>query len=177
MKLTSRKERWGEQKTPYTDLTTYVRKRKSSERRQRPTSAFSSFLFTGRRRSVRRIEEEGDGYFVDRFGPADWIPPMALVLVSIADLILTSAWLHGGGTEANPFMAWLAGVGGLWFALVKIAVTLIAAGFFLLHSRFRSARLAIGVLIFLYACLLAFHGYNYGLSGTNPAEAVAMLVR
>jgi hypothetical protein len=164
-------------KTPYADLTAYAKKRKAGERRQRPTSLFSRFLFTGRRRAIRRVEEEGQGYYVDRFSPADWIPPAALLLVSVADLILTSAWLKAGGTEANPLMAWLAGQGGIWFALVKIAVTLVAAGFFLLHARFRRARLAIGSLIVLYSCLLAYHGYNFGASGVDPASAVAHLAR
>lgn len=168
---------YSQQKTPFADLTTFAKKRKTGERRQRPTSLFSRYLFTGRRRAMRRVEEEGDGYYVDRFSPADWIPPVALLLVSVADLVLTSAWLNAGGTEANPLMAWLTGKGGIWFAGVKIAVTLFAAVFFLLHARFRYARLAIGALIFLYACLLAYHGYNFGLSGMSPAEAVAQMGR
>lgn len=167
------KEQW----TPHADLSLHVKKRKHGERRQRPTSLFSRYLFRGRRRAVRRDEEVGAGYYVDRFNLADWVPPVALLLVSIADLVLTSAWLNAGGGEANPLMAWLAGKGGLWFALVKISVTLFAAGFFLLHTRFRLARLAIGSLLFLYACLLAYHGYNYGLSGVDPVTAVAQLAR
>ncbi len=172
-KRSTPKEQW----TPYADLTSNGHKRKTGERRKRPTSLFSRYLFTGRRRAMRRVEEEGDGFYVDRFSAADWIPPAALMLVSIADLVLTAAWLNAGGSEANPLMAWLAGRSGLWFALVKISVTLFAAGFFLLHSRFHRARLAIGSLIFLYACLLAYHGYNYGLAGVDPATAVAQLGR
>jgi len=168
-----RKEQW----TPHADLSPHAKQRKHGERRQRPTSLFSRYLFRGRRRAVRRVEEVGAGYYVDRFNVADWVPPVALMLVSITDLVLTSAWLAAGGGEANPLMAWLAGRSGFWFALVKIGVTLFAAGFFLLHTRFRLARLAIGGLLFLYACLLAYHGYNYGLSGVDPITAVAQLAR
>jgi len=166
-----------DQRTPYADLTVYNKKRKAGDRRQRPTSLFSRYLFRGRRRGIRRVEEEGDGYYVDRFGLADWIPPVALLLVSVADLLLTAAWLNAGGTEGNVIMAWLVGKGGVWFALVKIVFTLFAAGFFLLHSRFRSARFALGSLIVLYGCLLAYHGYNFGRSGLDAAEALVSLVR
>lgn len=155
-----KKETWSDQRTPFSDLTTYAKKRKSGERRQRPTSPFTGFLFTGRRRAVQRVEEQGNGYFVDRFGPADWIPPVALIVVTVADLILTSAWLPASG---------------IWFTLVKLSVSLFAAAFFLLHSRFRRARLAIGILIFLYSCLLAYHGYNLGLADIDPVVAVAAL--
>lgn len=146
------------QKSPYSDLTPYAKKRKGGERRSRPTPLFSRFLFTGRRRAARRVEKEGAGYYVDRFSLADWIPPVALLLVAVADLVLSLVWL-----------------GGIRFEIVKLGVALIAAAFFLLHARFRSARQAAGVLILLYLCMLAYHGYHLGLLGAGPAGPVAAL--
>jgi hypothetical protein len=151
--------------------------RKSSDRRSGRTPLFSRYLFRGRRRDMRRAEETGAGYYVDRFTFWDSLPAIALVALSIADLILTAAWLRSGGEEANPAMAWLIARGGFWFSLVKIGLTLFAAAFFLTHARFARARAAAGAMIVLYTGLLIYHSWLFGQAGVDMGGAVARLVR
>ncbi len=151
--------------------------RKRADRRSRPTPLLSRFTFRGRRREVRRTEEAGAGHYVDRFTFWDWLPALALVALSITDLILTAAWVRSGGAEANPAMAWLIARGGLWFTLVKICLTLFAAAFFLTHARYVRARYVAGALITLYSGLLIYHSWLFGHVGVDLGGAVAQLLR
>ena len=165
------------QQNAFVDLTGYVKKRKSSDRRRGPTKLGFRYLFTGRRRELRRAEEVGDGYYVDRFSLRDVIPPIALILFALADLVLTALWYRSGGAETHTALAWLAGNGGAWFSIAKCVLVLLAAGFFLVHARFRIARVGLGILLCLSVCLIAYHGYNLGRVGVDPGAEIVMLFR
>jgi hypothetical protein len=48
-----------------------------------------------------------------------------LVIAQIADLMTTNAFLHRGGTEANPVMAWVQHEMGSAWAIPKLGISLL----------------------------------------------------
>ena len=110
----------------------------------------------GRRRGARRAGEAHD-YYVDRYAPREWVLASGVVLLSLADLLLTLVYLSLGGEEANPLMERVLAHGRTTFVLVKMSVTVAGSAILLVHVRFRRIRGVLATLLVLYALLLAFH--------------------
>jgi Domain of unknown function (DUF5658) len=118
---------------------------------------FSRYWIAGRRRGGRR-DGESMRIYIDRYSLTEWSLVLALLLLSTVDLALTFAHLAGGGTEANPLMAWiLHATGRLGFATAKILLTGSAALVLLLHVRFQLARHALKFLVTTYLLVMAWH--------------------
>jgi hypothetical protein len=118
----------------------------------------SRFLFRGRRRGGRR-EAERQRIYVDRPGP--WMVAAFIIVVglSILDAGFTLYELKLGATEANPVMRAALHLGDPAFVLIKTGVTILAAGFLMLHKNWRLGRLCMAAALFGYASLTIYHLY------------------
>ncbi|GJM22059.1 MAG: hypothetical protein DHS20C15_19740 [Planctomycetota bacterium] len=140
-------------------------RRLGPDRRQRPTRMLSRYWLRGRRRGVRRGTDK-QYIYVDRYTKAEWIYVIGIVLMSLADLLLTLNYLANGGEEANPFMRWTIEWGGtLGFAGVKMFLTVAGALFLLIHARFRRVRFFMMVLFGGYVALMLYHSYLLARTG------------
>jgi len=123
-----------------------------TERRRRPTPFFSRYWWTGRRR-------EGRDTYVDRYTRAEVAVVALILLLALADLVLTIVYLERGGEEANPVMQVALEGGYLWFAVVKMGVTAAGVLFVLAHIRFGRVRYFLLLLLVLSIALLGYHVY------------------
>lgn len=112
----------------------------------------SRYWLRGRRR-------EGENAYVDRYRRTEWALVAAIFLLQVADLVLTIAYLHQGGEEANPIMGFVLRGGYLWFAIVKLAVAGYGLAFVLLHIRWRVTRPLLVFLLAASVALVAYHLY------------------
>ena len=128
------------------------------DRRRRPTSMFSRWLFRGRRRGGRR-DGERDRIYVDR--PGGWVIAAFVVVVglSILDAGFTLYLLKRGATEANPIMRAALNLGDSAFVLIKTAVTVLAAGFLMLHKNWPLGRVCLACALVGYSALTLYHLY------------------
>ncbi len=129
------------------------------DRRQRPTPALSRYWLRGGRRAGRR-DDELQCIYVDRYSPLEASLFVALVTLSLTDLILTLVHVNAGGAEANPVMAWFLAQGGApGFSVAKLILTLGGALVLLVHIRFPGVRRILTGLVGVYLALIIYHGY------------------
>jgi hypothetical protein len=134
-------------------------KRQGPDRRQRATPMFSRYWLRGRRRGTRRGSDKTQVY-VDRYTRMEWTLVAGIMLMSLADLVFTLAYLQRGGGEANPLMRWALEWGGeSFFAFLKMLLTTAGALFLLLHARFRRVRAAMILLFTGYVLLMLYHSF------------------
>ena len=128
------------------------------DRRKRATPMFSPFLFRGRRRAGRR-EGEMEKVYVDRPGP--WVLAAfgLIVGLSLLDATFTLYLLKRGATEANPVMRAALHLGDQAFVLIKTGVTVLAAGFLMVHKNWPLGRLCLAVALLGYSALTVYHLY------------------
>jgi hypothetical protein len=127
------------------------------DRRKKPTPVLSRHWLRGRRRGGRR-EGETEDIYVDRPSRREWLLFAAILGLAGLDGVWTLLHLERGVEEANPLMAWFLEVGGNpAFAAAKFGVTVVAAGFLLLHARFRTARRLMPWVVAVYTALVIVH--------------------
>ncbi len=91
------------------------------DRRRTTLRTFLQGGFTPRRRAGRRA---GEQYWI-----VDWhdahllVPAVAILLLNVADALLTLTLLTVGASEANPFIAFILDAHPKLFAAVKIGMT------------------------------------------------------
>ena len=132
--------------------------RQQPDRRRRPTAALSRFWLRGRRRDGRRVGETTRIY-VDRYTMREAGLFIALITLSLMDLVMTLAHLNAGGTEANPIMAWFVQhTGTVGFGVAKMSGTALGALLLLIHVRFKGVARILQLLVVGYLVLLVWHG-------------------
>jgi Domain of unknown function (DUF5658) len=130
------------------------------ERRNRPerrrTGGKSMFyaLFFTRRRDQRR--DEAIAYYTDWYGVPLFLLAVGIVLLCVADAFFTLQLISHGGTELNPFMAFLLDKGLYFFVGIKMALTVAAIIVLVMHQRFAFFR----SLRALHVLLITFIGYG-----------------
>jgi Domain of unknown function (DUF5658) len=98
---------------------------------------------------------------VDWHGP-HWLGVVIVILLlSMADALLTLTLLEHGAREANPFMAPLVTGSGHWFAFWKVGLTTVGVLVLVLLSRYRLfGRVRVGALLYvvlaLYVTLVSY---------------------
>ena len=141
---------------PDLDSWPYVDRRKTPDRRNRPTAWWDSLL--GRRRRVRgRRKGESANIYVDIYDQRDLILTAAIFVLNVVDALMTLVFLEQGGQEANPVMALVLGYGVGAFIAEKcfgVALCVIALA---VHKTFKLARLASYVLLGAYGLLTLYH--------------------
>ena len=128
------------------------------DRRKRSTPMFSRFLFWGRRKGGRR-DGEREKVYVDR--PGGWVLAAFAIIVglSLLDATFTLYLLKQGATEANPVMRAALHLGDQAFVLIKTGVTVLAAGFLMVHKNWPLGRLCLAVALLGYSALTLYHLY------------------
>ncbi|MBD3334069.1 MAG: hypothetical protein GF355_00970 [Candidatus Eisenbacteria bacterium] len=131
-------------------------RRTRPDRRRRRTPAFSRYTLRGRRRAARRTEE-AVGLYVDRLAPGVAWAIVLIFLFHCLDAFLTLAHIERGGSEINPFMAFLIDAAPATFVAVKLGLA--AAGLFILglHQNFPHVRKGIGVLFVVFFGVVLYH--------------------
>jgi Domain of unknown function (DUF5658) len=141
-------------------------RRARNERRKTGLKSMIYAMFYSRRRETRRDGEEV-AYYTDWYSAPLFVLAVSVALLCVADAFFTLELIRRGGSELNPFMAFLLDKGLYLFVGVKMALTIGAIVLLVLHQRFsffRGVRAAhILLLTFLgYATLI---GYELTLLG------------
>lgn len=124
------------------------------ERRQTGLKSMIFALFYSRRRDTRR-DGEDVAYYTDWYSAPLFVLAIGVALLCVADAFFTLELIRHGGSELNPFMAYLLDQGLYLFVGIKMALTIGAIVLLVLHQRFsffRGVRAA-------HILLLAFIGY------------------
>jgi hypothetical protein len=131
-------------------------RRRGADRRTQSLRSLMAGHFNPRRRGPRRARD-GSLASTDWFAPKWLVVAVLILLLSIADALLTLTLMQHGALEANPVMALLVNGDTGSFAAVKIGLT--ASGVVLLTvvSRVRAfGRVPVGAV--LYAVLAGYAG-------------------
>jgi hypothetical protein len=134
------------------------------ERRRRPTRFWDAFVTPGRRSAFRRSGDlESAPYpIVERHGPSTGVLVVLVLLLTLADGVLTLLLLDLSCEEANPLMAYLVERGPLWFLGGKYLLTALGLAVFLVLKYYRlfGTRFRLGhfipILAALYVALLVY---------------------
>ena len=138
------------------------RERGQGDRRQRPTGPLDALRGGGRRQAPRRTEDRAGTYFVDRFNATTLAMIVGLLMLTIADGILTVELLDSHSEEVNPFMAYLLARSRHAFFVGKYVLTAAGLPFLLVFKNYRlfGTRFRVGFLfpafIGLYLTLLVY---------------------
>ncbi len=124
------------------------------ERRKIGLKSMLYAMFYSRRRETRR-DGEDIAYYTDWYSAPLFVLAVSVALLCVADAFFTLELIRRGGSELNPFMAYLLDKGLYLFVGVKMALTIGAVVLLVLHQRFsffRKVRAA-------HILLLTFFGY------------------
>lgn len=139
-------------------------RREAPDRRRRLIHALFVGGLTPRRRSHRRGGEIQQG--VHDLHDARWLGvAMLIMLLSVADAMLTLEVMHLGAVEMNPVMALFLENGSPAFAYMKVALTAIGVTVLTIMARIHAfGRVPVGLV--LYGILALYVGlivYEYWL--------------
>jgi len=109
-------------------------KRTRVDRRQRKTPLFSKYSLTGRRATRRRTEDRLTHFIPDRHSPKSFAVILVIIMLSIADAVLTLELISHGASELNPIMAYYLEHGPLVFFWMKYLLTFAAIILILFHE-------------------------------------------
>ncbi len=140
-----------------------VNRRARPDRRRTTWRTFTHGAVRARRRHSRRDADEH--HFLDWHEAYLLVPVVSILLLSVADALLTLKILSLGGSEVNPVMAWLLETNIRWFAVGKMAFTGFGVLVLVAVSRariFRVLRVA-NVLHWFFAAYVALIGYEWVL--------------
>lgn len=135
-----------------------VDRRKTTDRRGKPTGFWQSIISKGSRARGRR-KGENQNIYVDVFKRRDLILVLVILVLNILDAWFTLDYLQKGGTEANPVANRLLEAGDGWFVAAKCLMVALCLVFLVLHKTFRHVRTALLFLLSFYGVLLVYHIY------------------
>jgi len=127
---------------------THRERRRRSDRRRGVVRSLVVGSFKQRRRGPRRSHDIGIAS--TDWHDAQWLAVVLLILVlSVADALLTLTLLDRGALEANPVMDALLRSGGREFAGVKIGLTAVGVVLLTVLARFRAfGRLRVSTVLY-----------------------------
>ncbi len=141
-------------------------RRARNERRKTGLKSMIYAMFYSRRRETRRDGEEV-AYYTDWYSAPLFVLAVSVALLCVADAFFTLELIRRGGSELNPFMAFLLDKGLYLFVGVKMALTIGAIVLLVLHQRFSFFRRvrAAHVLLFTFLGYAVLIGYELTLLG------------
>lgn len=141
-----------------------TRRSNGGERRASIFHALWRGSFARRRRSPRRVTDRHP-VITDWFEPQWLATAIVILLLSIADALLTLTLVSRGATELNPLMRPLVSGSGQGFALWKLGLTALGVVVLTMLARFRVVGgLAVGSILYLVLCgYLLLVGYELWL--------------
>ena len=81
------------------------------------------YLFFGRRKEVRRNEDNQESYFLDHYSSRVFAIIIGIILLSLTDAMLTLYLIRNGAAEVNPVMEHFLRYGTLPFLASKYLLT------------------------------------------------------
>ena len=132
-------------------------RRSQPDRRQRPTTWWTSLRFHGRRHGARR-SGEGHNTYVDRPRRRVTVLVCIITVFSVLDALFTLLYINRGGGEANPVMVFAIQLGPTMFLLIKMGLTGLGVTILALHQNFRAGLRGLYGISCLYLLLLGYHG-------------------
>lgn len=132
-------------------------RRSQLDRRQRPSTWWTSLRFHGRRRGARRAGE-GHNTYVDRPTRRVTVLVYLITMFSVLDALFTLLYVNRGGGEANPLMDFAIQLGPTTFLLIKMGLTVLGVTMLALHQNFRAGLRGLYGISCLYILLLGYHG-------------------
>jgi hypothetical protein len=138
---------------------TFIDRRKTQDRRQKPTPGLSRHTVTGQRRHFRRREDQLKGGYVDRYSPRLFILLLLIVVLNILDAIFTSIILNGGGWEVNPVVRAAISTYGDEFWVWKFMIVSIAVVTLCLLSKVKGVKYLVAATAGLYAGIVTYEIY------------------
>jgi len=119
------------------------------------------YLFFGRRKGVRRDEDNRESYFLDHFSLRIFIVIIAIILLSLTDALLTLYLIRHGAAEVNPIMEHFLRYGPLPFLAAKYLLTtasivllLIYKNVYIFRTRIRAKYLFIVIFLIFASVVL-----------------------
>lgn len=113
-----------------------MERRSFQDRRRQPTPIFSRYTLWGRRRVLRRKEDQEKGGYVDRYGARLFFSLVLIVGLNILDSFFTMIILDCGGSELNPIVRSAIEVYGSDFWIWKFMIVSVNLVLLCIHSRF-----------------------------------------
>ncbi|MBZ0108064.1 MAG: DUF5658 family protein [Candidatus Scalindua rubra] len=95
----------------------------SSARRQDEGLPGLWYLFFGRRKGMRRHEDNQESYFLDHYSLRVFGIIISIILLSLTDAMLTLYLIRNGAAEVNPIMEHFLRYGTLPFLAAKYLLT------------------------------------------------------
>jgi hypothetical protein len=132
-------------------------RRKSGDRRQRPTKPLSRYMLFGRRRSIRRKDDRKTHLYVDLYGHYLLLSLLLIILLSVFDAYFTIFHVQKGAREINPIMNFLLGRGNIHFFTMKYILTVLGLFVLCIYKNLFIARTILIGIFFLYLTVLANH--------------------
>jgi hypothetical protein len=134
-----------------------IDRRSGDDRRGRFSIFPLSYLGPLRRKKGGR--REGDVGYVDIYDLRTWLMAISVILLSLADAIVTQLHLQlGSAREINPVMEFVIKYGGMpAFYGVKGLMTIIAVSIIMLHKEWTLGRYAARICLWTYILLSLYH--------------------
>ena len=105
--------------------TIFLSNRSGKDRRNRSGFNIRSFLFGGKRKTIRREEDKQRIFYLDHYSSWLFIIIVSILILCVVDAFLTLFLLNHGAYETNPVMAFFLKFGPLTFFISKYLLTTI----------------------------------------------------
>ena len=125
-------------------------RRSFRDRRSQPTPLLSRYTLWGRRKTLRRKEDQERGGYVDRYDSRLLFFIVLIVGLNVLDSLFTMIILDCGGWEINPIVCSAIEIYGDQFWVWKYLLVSFNLILLCLHSRFRHVNKAIMWITLLY---------------------------
>ena len=140
--------------------------RELADRRGRPTPMLSRYSLFGRRKDIRRDEDKGKHIYVDRYSARTLIFILAILLLGIADAILTLYHIENNqAKELNPIMDFFLRISPDIFFNVKYIVTALCLLILCLHKNLPIVRYLLAGVFVVYLIIIINHVYLFFVLG------------
>ena len=126
-------------------------RRDLEDRRKQPTPLLSQHTFFGRRKDIRRKNEQQKGGYVDYYSSGLFFLLVSIIGLNILDALLTMVNLEAKGSwEVNPIVRSVIQLYGDKFWVWKFAIVSFSVILLCLHSKFKRVKAIIVSVGFVY---------------------------
>ena len=135
-----------------------IERRSAQDRRKNTFNLFSRPFSSRRRRSLRRQADRRGFYLLDYYSPKIFYAVTLILLLSVADALLTLFLISAGAKELNPVMAYFLDIGPNVFMMAKYLITSTSVVIVVLLNYFliQRIRLQLGALLnYFVGCFFA----------------------
>jgi len=120
-------------------------KRHVSDRRQRQIPPLKYIIFGGRRRNIRRREDENKFIIPDVHGAGFFTLAILILTLSAFDGFLTLILIDAGASEINPLMSYLININFYVYLIIKCLLTGLGVIFFVVLRNYKSRIFGISI--------------------------------